>query len=110
MKLRDIAIARSGDKGNRATLSVIARDPAHFDWIARELSVERVRGVYAGTVRGELRRWLLPELGAVHFTMDEALGGGVTRSLAIDAHGKSLSSAILALDIGAPPDQPVSPG
>jgi hypothetical protein len=97
--VRDLAIARSGDKGNRATLSVIARDPADFGRLEAALTVERVRALYAGIVRGEVRRWLLPQLGAVHFVLDDALGGGVTRSLALDAHGKTLSAAVLGLPL-----------
>lgn len=103
--LRDIAIARSGDKGNRATLSVVARDPADYPLLAALLTPERVAAVYAGTVRGPVERHLLPGLAAVHFVMHQALGGGVTRSLALDAHGKTLSAAILALPLppeGAP--------
>jgi hypothetical protein len=99
MKLQDIAIARSGDKGDRATLSVIARDPADYPLLERLLTAERVKVHYAGAVRGEVVRHTLPHLGAVHFVMHAALGGGVTRSLALDAHGKGLSSAILDLDV-----------
>ncbi|HSV34027.1 MAG TPA: hypothetical protein VLI46_00660 [Ramlibacter sp.] len=95
MKVRDIAIARSGDKGNRATLSVIARDPADYPLLARALTADRVRGHYAGVVKGGVERYLLPDLGAVHFVMNDALGGGVTRSLALDAHGKTLAFVIL---------------
>jgi hypothetical protein len=100
MKLQDIAIARSGDKGNLATLSVIARDPAHYPLIERLLTVERVREHFRGVVRGEVQRWPLPHLGAVHFVMHEALAGGVTRSLALDAHGKTLASALLDIELG----------
>ena len=99
MKLQDIAIARSGDKGNRATLSVIARDPAHYALLERVLTVERVREHFRGTVHGRVQRHTLPHLGAVHFVMDEALGGGVTRSLALDAHGKTLGAALLDIEI-----------
>ncbi len=95
MKVRDIAIARSGDKGNRATLSVIARDPADYPLLERVLTAERVRTHYAGVVRGSVERYPLPHLGALQFVMNEALAGGVTRSLALDAHGKTLSTAIL---------------
>lgn len=98
MKLHDIALARSGDKGNRATLSVIALDPAHYPLLERLLSVERVRSQYRGIVRGAIQRYALPHLGAVHFVMHDALGGGVTRSLALDAHGKTLSAAVLDLE------------
>lgn len=103
MKLQDIAIARSGDKGNRATLSIIARDPAHYPLLEALLTVERVQAHYRGIVQGRVQRFLLPHLGAVHFVMDQALSGGVTRSLALDAHGKTLSSAILGLPVEAAP-------
>jgi len=99
MKVRDIALARSGDKGNRATLSVIARDPADYPLLERSLSAERVRAHYRGIVHGPVQRYTLAHLGALHFVMNDALGGGVTRSLALDAHGKSLSAAILDLEL-----------
>ncbi len=101
MKLQDIAIARSGDKGNRATLSVIARDAAHYPLLERVLTVERVRAHFRGIVHGSVERYALPHLGAVHFVMHEALGGGVTRSLALDAHGKTLSAALLDIELDA---------
>jgi hypothetical protein len=97
--LRDIAIARSGDKGNRATLSVMARDPADYAVLERLLTADRVRAHYAGVVLGEVQRYTLPHLGAVHFVMFDALGGGVTRSLALDAHGKTLGAALLDLPL-----------
>jgi hypothetical protein len=103
MKLQDIAIARSGDKGNRATLSVIALDPAHYPLLEQLLTAERVQWHYRGTVLGPVQRFTLPHLGAVHFVMHDALGGGVTRSLALDAHGKTLSAAILDIEIANPP-------
>jgi hypothetical protein len=92
-------MARSGDKGNRATLSVIALDLAHFPPLERLLTAERVKAHYEGIVHGEVVRYTLPHLGAVHFVMHEALGGGVTRSLALDAHGKTLGAALLALPL-----------
>ena len=99
MKLHDIAIARSGDKGNRATLAVIGRDTAHYPLLERVLTAERVQAHYRGIVLGRVQRYLLPHLGAVHFVMHEALAGGVTRSLALDAHGKTLASALLDIEI-----------
>jgi hypothetical protein len=99
MKVRDIAMARSGDKGNRATLSVIARDSADYPLLERVLTAERVRDFYRGVVRGEVQRYPLPHLAALQFVMNEALGGGVTRSLALDAHGKTLAGAILDLSL-----------
>jgi len=101
MKIRDIALARSGDKGNRATLSVIAHDPANYPVLERLLTAERVQAHFAGVVGGPVQRYTMPHLGAVHFVMNDALGGGVTRSLALDAHGKTLSAAILDLPLDA---------
>ena len=103
MRMHDIAIARSGDKGNRATLSVIAIDPANYPLIERLLTAERVQAHYRGTVLGVVQRFTLPHLGAVHFVLHDALGGGVTRSLALDAHGKTLSAAILDISLDEVP-------
>ena len=99
MLLRDIAHSRTGDKGNRSTISVIAYDLKHFPAMERALTAERVRAHYAGIVKGGVDRYALPHLGALNFVLHDALGGGVTRSLALDAHGKCLSSAILAIEI-----------
>jgi hypothetical protein len=62
-----------------------------------------VRAHFAGIVQGDVTRYELPNIGALNFVMQHALGGGVTRSLALDAHGKSLSSALLNMDL---PDRP----
>ena len=99
MKLHDIAIARSGDKGNLATLSVIALDSQDYPRIERILTTDHVKRHFAGVVRGEVRRYELPHLGALHFVMHEALAGGVTRSLALDAHGKTLAAALLDIEL-----------
>lgn len=98
-KLHDVALARSGDKGNRATLTVVVFDPTHFDQVQRFLTAERVRQHFEGVVLGPVQRYLLPGLAAVHFVMHDALAGGVTRSLALDAHGKTLSAALLDMHL-----------
>ena len=103
MKVRDIALARSGDKGNRATLSVIAHRLEDYPLLTSTLTEERVRAHYAGTVHGAVQRYLLPHLGAVHFVMHDALGGGVTRSLALEAHGKTLTAAVLDIEVTLQP-------
>jgi hypothetical protein len=99
MKLRDIAHSRTGDKGNISNISVIAYDEKHYPLLLEQVTSERVRAHFAGVVEGEVTRYELPNISALNFVMDRALGGGVTRSLALDAHGKSLSSALLDLDI-----------
>ena len=97
--LRNIAYSRAGDKGNRSTLSVIAYDIKHFAAIERAVTAARVKLHYSGIVKGDVERYALPQLGALNFVMHEALSGGVTRSLCLDAHGKCLGSAILSMTI-----------
>ncbi len=99
MKLRDIAHTRTGDKGNRSTLTVIAYEVRDFARLEAQLTAERVRRHYDGIVLGRVERFALPRLGALQFVLCEALAGGVTRSLALDAHGKTLSSHLLDMDI-----------
>jgi hypothetical protein len=99
MKLRELAHSRAGDKGDTVNLSVIARDPKDFPLLERCVTAERIAAHFAGIVHGPVLRYALPRLGALNFVLPNALGGGVTRSLALDAHGKSLSSVILDLEI-----------
>jgi hypothetical protein len=99
MRLHDIAHSRAGDKGNTSNLSLIAFDPGDYALLERHVTAERVKAHFAGLVKGEVTRYTLPHLGAMNFVMRETLGGGVTRSLALDAHGKCLSSVLLEMDI-----------
>ncbi len=99
MLLQKIAHARAGDKGDISNISVIAFDAKHYTLLEKYVTEERVRAHFSGVVTGDVQRFAVPGLGALNFVMQHALGGGVTRSLALDAHGKCLSSAILSLDI-----------
>jgi hypothetical protein len=99
MKLRDIAHSRTGDKGNTSNISVIAYDAKDYPLLLEQVTSARVRAHFAGIVQGEVVRYELPTIAALNFVLSNTLGGGVTRSLALDAHGKSLSSALLDLEI-----------
>lgn len=99
MKLRDIAHSRTGDKGDTSNISVIAYDAADYAFLREHVTAERVRAHFAGIITGDVTRYEVPSIGALNFVLRGALGGGVTRSLALDAHGKSLSSALLTLDL-----------
>jgi non-ribosomal peptide synthetase component E (peptide arylation enzyme) len=104
VKLREIAHSRTGDKGNTSNISVIAYDAKYFPLLKQQVTAARVKAHFAGVVHGDVVRYELPNIAALNFVMDQTLGGGVTRSLALDAHGKSLSSALLDLEIELPPD------
>lgn len=99
MHLRDIAHARTGDKGNTSNISVIAYRPEDYALLVERLTPEKVAQHFASVITGPVVRHEMPNLHALNFVMHGALGGGVTRSLAIDAHGKCLGSALLALEL-----------
>ena len=101
MRLRAIAHSRTGDKGDTSNIAVIAYDAKDYPLLERHVTAERVKEHFAEIVRGEVVRYALPGLGALNFVLRGALGGGVTRSLALDAHGKCLGSAILDLELPA---------
>jgi hypothetical protein len=105
MKLRELAHSRTGDKGNTSNISVIAYDARDYEQLRRHVTAERVKAHFADIVRGDVTRYELPKIAALNFVMTDALGGGVTRTLALDIHGKSLSSALLTLEI---PDDPAA--
>jgi hypothetical protein len=99
MKLRALAHSRTGDKGNTSNISVIAYDPENYERLRRHVTAERVKAHFSDVVQGDVVRYELPKIGALNFVMYNALGGGVTRTLALDIHGKSLSSALMDLEI-----------
>jgi len=99
IRLIDIAHARSGDKGDTGNVGVIARRDEFYPLLVKYLTVERVREHFKGIVRGGVERFELPNLHALNFLLHEALGGGGTRSLKLDAQGKTLASAMLRMEI-----------
>lgn len=99
MILRDIAHTRSGDKGDTSNISVIAFDPANYPLLQREVTSEKVKALLGDMIQGDIERYELPDMGALNFVLHRALAGGVTRSLALDIHGKSLGSLLLSMPI-----------
>lgn len=99
IQLLQIAHARSGDKGNTANIGLIARDSADYPLLVREVTVARVKEHFAGICRGKVERYELPNLHALNFLLHDCLGGGGTVSLKTDPQGKTLSSALLRMEI-----------
>jgi len=99
MRLRELAHARTGDKGDISNISVIAYDPGDFAYLREHVTAGRVQAHFADIARGLVERYEMPVLGALNFVLHGALSGGVTRSLALDAHGKSLSSCLLEMEL-----------
>jgi len=102
VKLHEIAHARAGDKGNISDISLIVYDRRHYKAIAAQVTAARVKEWFGPLVQGEVVRYEVPQLGALNFVLHGALGGGVTRTLALDPHGKSRSSWLLELEVDVP--------
>lgn len=101
-RLADIAYARSGDKGDTANVGLVARDPKHYPVLVREVTAPRVAAHFQGMLTGSVERFELPNLNALNFLLHGALGGGGTISLKTDAQGKTLSTALLRMEIEVP--------
>lgn len=99
MLLRNLAHSRTGDKGNLVTISLIAYQPADFPTLQAEVTAERVAAHFRDIIQGPVLRYSLPQLGALNFVLRRPLSANVTRSLALDAHGKCLGSALLDMSI-----------
>ncbi|MBO0678403.1 hypothetical protein JRC04_13115 [Mycolicibacterium sp. S2-37] len=102
MYLREYAHARAGDKGDTAILSVFPLDDGDFQWLTAHLTAERVKAHLSAYIGGEVTRFEVPSICGLQFVCTHALDGGVTTSLALDSHGKSLSSRLLGMRVPAP--------
>lgn len=97
--LREIAAARTGDKGNISCVSVWAYDPKHYDDIKASLTAERIATTWPDLFRGRVERFEIPALHGLNFVIHDALEGGVNASLNLDFHGKSFSFLLLELPV-----------
>lgn len=99
MKVYELGHGRAGDKGDTSNISVIAYDEASWQVLMARLTEQRVKEAFDPIVRGEVKRYVVPKLRALNFVLAGALWGGVTRSLAQDAHGKSLSTLMMDIEL-----------
>lgn len=99
IQLREVAQARSGDKGNTVNIALFAPDKEWYDVFLREVTAEKVKKHFAGLVEGEVTRYEVPNILALNFVCTEALGGGGASSLRLDSLGKTYSSNLLRMHI-----------
>jgi hypothetical protein len=104
--LRSLAHGRTGDKGNRSNISVIAYRTGDYATLVEQVTEERVAALFAHRRPARVKRYLLPRLSAMNFVLDDVLDGGVNGSLNLDAHGKSLVFLLLELPITIDAKQP----
>jgi len=99
VQLLKLAHARSGDKGDTANIGLIALKDEYYRILLKEVTAERVREHFKGICHGPVERFELPNLKALNFLLHNALGGGGTITLKHDAQGKTLSTALLRMEI-----------
>jgi hypothetical protein len=102
VQLREVAFARSGDKGDTANVGLIAYTESAYPVLVEEVTEKRVKEHFRGVCRGEVQRYELPNLRALNFLLHRSLDGGGTRSLMLDAQGKTFSTALLRMEIDVP--------
>jgi hypothetical protein len=97
-----LAWGRSGDKGDKANIGIIARKPEYLPLIWASLTAEVVADRFAHFTNGKTERFLMPKPNAMNFLLHEALGGGGVASLRNDAQGKGFASLLLDQPIEVP--------
>ncbi len=102
VKLWEVAHARTGDKGDTSNISLIPYDESHYQLLKEQVTAEVVKKHFEHVAHGEVLRYELPCICSFNFVLKKALCGGVTSSLALDTHGKSLSSSLLTIEIDLP--------
>ena len=99
MRLKDICHSRTGDKGDISNISLIPWNEADYPMLKEKVTAQRVKEYFSDICLGQVTRYEVDGICALNFVMEQALGGGVLRSLAMDKHGKSLSSALLEMEL-----------
>ena len=97
-----LAHGRTGDKGNRSNISVIAWHPTFWKLICEQVSEDAVRALFADRRPSQVKRYLLPQLQAMNLVLDDVLDGGVNDALNLDSHGKTLCYRVLQMPIRIP--------
>lgn len=99
MKLKEVAHSRTGDKGDISNISVIAYHAEDYPMLKEKVTPERVKEYFSEICHGTVTRYEIDSICSMNFVLDKTLGGGVTRSLALDKHGKSLGMALMEMEI-----------
>ena len=99
-----LAHGRTGDKGNRSNISVIAWHPDFWELICEQVTEDATRALFADRRPSQVKRYLLPQLQAMNLVLDDVLDGGVNDALNLDSHGKTLCYRVLQMPIHIPAD------
>ncbi len=101
-QLRELAFARSGDKGDVCNVGLLAFDDRCYEILVREVTAERIKAHFGEMVKGQVEIYPLPKVNALEIVLRNALGGGATRTLLFDQTGKSMSTSLLRMRVPVP--------
>ena len=101
MLLRDLAWARSGDKGDISDLGLLAFNEKNYEILKREITPESIKAFFKGVVKGDVKVYKMDNILAIKVVMHNALGGGATKTLRWDETGKAMATAILRMEVNA---------
>lgn len=102
IRLKDIAHARSGDKGDHSNIGLIAYSQEGFEFLKEKLTVDLVENYFQKISPRNVIRYALPNLLAFNFILNHVLDGGGSVSLRIDAQGKAFGQALLEMELEIP--------
>jgi len=105
VRLKEIASARSGDKGSNANIGVIAHTPKAYDYLKNFLTSDLVQKYFHELHPKKTERYEWPNISALNFVLEGILAGGGSRSLRIDAQGKALGQALLLMELPLTPEE-----
>jgi hypothetical protein len=99
VQVKDIAYARSGDKGDVVNVGVLALDDDAYQKLLTSLTPERLKSHFGDWVRGDVEVFPMPNINGFNLLLHNALGGGATKTLRYDVTGKAFSTALLRMEI-----------
>lgn len=99
VKLCELAHARAGDKGTVTNICLFPYDEKNYSLLEKQVTAEKVKEFFDNLVSGEVIRYDIPSLKGFNFVLQGTRSGGVSSTLDLDAHGKSLSFGLLELEI-----------
>jgi len=97
--LKDLAYARSGDKGDVSDIGLMAFSKENYEILKKKVTPERVKEFFKGEVKGDVKVYEMPNLDSLEIVMYNALGGGATRTLRLDQTGKAMGQALLRMEV-----------
>jgi hypothetical protein len=97
--LAELAFTRSGDKGDRCNIGLMAKCPDCYETLKREVTPEKIKAFFKGMVKGEVHVYPMDNIHSLEVILDNALEGGATRTLRFDQTGKSMGCVLLRMEI-----------